>query len=79
MTRRLDYQEMLKLKRIVGDIGDLRLAAILALDPRQEEVEEAVIWADDLACFAEECRLPLSQKVGEILKILTSPDPVSIH
>ncbi len=61
-----------QLRHVVGDIGDERLMAILALAPSIEEVIEAVEWADGDADTRGDGQWPLSGKTAEIFEILTS-------
>lgn len=60
-----------EIRHAVGDIGEDRLAAILALRPTFEELEQAVMWADAIAESQPDGEWPLSGKVGEIFEILT--------
>lgn len=80
LVRTCDEETFSDLRRIVGDIDDMRLAAILALDPNREEIEEAVEWADGYASLGGHENWPLSGKVGAIFDILTGDleDP-TIH
>ena len=61
-----------QVRHVLGEIDDAKLAAILALDPSFEEVEEAVMWAYGRPQVEGNSRWPLAGKVGEIFEILIS-------
>lgn len=67
--RRTDAAE---LRHMLGDIDDMRLAAILSLDPTIEEIERALAWAEGTADAAGNGPWPLDGKAGEIFEILTA-------
>jgi hypothetical protein len=73
MTTSWNAAEMAQLRRVVGDIGDEKLTAILALNPSFEQIEEAVLWADGQAESKRNSEWPLSGKIGDIFEIL-APD-----
>lgn len=60
-----------EVRNILGDVDDVKLTAILALEPMLEEVEEAVSWADGMEIKGNS-EWPLKGKVGEIYDILTA-------
>lgn len=57
-----------------GDLADAQLAAILALRPTREELEEALAWAasEDDVMLAE--HKPLTGRTEMLYGILTSED-----
>lgn len=59
-----------ELRKLVGDIDDARLAAILNLDPKFAEVEEAAIRANGSVDLQRACE----GKVAQVVEILTA-DP----
>lgn len=60
-----------ELTRIVGDIEEAKLAAILALMPSAAEVEEAFLWATGGGDKVDRAGHPLSGVVAQIYEILT--------
>ncbi len=61
-----------ELKRIVGDIDDSKIVAILALDPTYEQIEEAMHWLNGYGEDQGNSEWPLKGKVAEISDILTA-------
>ncbi|MDJ0943856.1 MAG: hypothetical protein QNJ30_10345 [Kiloniellales bacterium] len=61
-----------EIRRIVGDISDARILAILDLHPSLDELEQAVAWAEGQSDVLGELELPLSGVVGELHEILTA-------
>ena len=61
-----------ELVRLVGDIEDAKLAQILALHPNNQDIEEAVFWADGEADELAKSGRALSGKSAAIFEILTA-------
>ncbi len=61
-----------EVRRIVGDISDARVLAILDLGASHDELEQAVAWAEGQSDVLGELELPLSGVVSEIHEILTA-------
>ncbi len=61
-----------EIRRIVGDISDARVLAILDLRPSLDELEQAVAWAAGESDVLGELELPLSGVVSELHEILTA-------
>ena len=61
-----------EIRRIVGDITDAKVMAILATDPSLEDLEEAVAWVEGETDVLGDLNLPMTGKVGEIYEILTA-------
>ncbi len=59
---------------LVGEIGNARLAAILAARPTLEDLEEAVAWAAGESDVMGEERLPLSGVAAQVYDILTADE-----
>jgi hypothetical protein len=70
---------VVELRRIVGQIDDIKAAIILSLNPTIEEVEEAVAWAEGRGDALGNGPWPLTGKVGEIFEILTAEDEEERH
>ncbi len=60
------------LKRLVGDIDENKITAILALDPSLEQIEEAMLWFNGYGEAQGNSEWPLKGKVAEIYDILTA-------
>jgi hypothetical protein len=60
---------------IVGRIDYSKLAAIAALRPTVEEVEEAVAWATGESDVMGKSRYPLSGAAARVFEILTTELP----
>ena len=60
---------------IVGRLDDAKLAAIAALRPTVEEVEEAVAWAAGESDVMGKARTPLSGAAARVFEILTTELP----
>lgn len=56
--------------RIVGDLEDSKVAAILALAPTAQEVEAAVLWAEAENDVVNELEQPLTGATALIYEIL---------
>lgn len=56
---------------LIGEIGNARIAAILALSPTPEDLEEAVAWAAGESDVMGEERLPLTGMAAQVYDILT--------
>ena len=56
--------------RIVGDLEDSKIAAILALAPTAQEIEEAVAWAEAESDVMGELEKPLIGATAQIYNIL---------
>ena len=65
--RRLTPQDV---RHIVGDLDDVRIAAILATDATVEEVEEAAAWASGESDTMGELERPLEGVVATVYDIL---------
>jgi len=61
-----------EIRRIVGDISDARILAILDLGASRDELEQAVTWAEGQSDVLGEQELPLSGVVSELHEILTA-------
>ncbi|MFQ5953930.1 MAG: hypothetical protein ACE5JZ_02580 [Kiloniellales bacterium] len=59
---------------IAGDLGDARIARILATGATVEDLEEAVAWAAGESDVMGEERLPLSGRVAKLYEILTADE-----
>ena len=60
-----------QLRRILGDIDDLRAAAILSLNPTIEEIEQAAAWIEGRSSeIVGNGPWPLEGKAAEIFEIL---------
>ncbi len=57
---------------LIGEIGNDRIAAILALSPTSEDLEEAVAWAAGESDVMGEERLPLTGLAAQVYDILTA-------
>jgi hypothetical protein len=56
---------------MVGEIGNAKIAAILAAGPTLEDLEEAVAWAAGESDVMGEERLPLTGVAAQVCNILT--------
>lgn len=56
---------------MVGEIGNAKIAAILAASPTIEDLEEAVAWAAGESDVMGEERLPLTGVAAQVCDILT--------
>ena len=63
-----------EIRRLVGDIDDDKISAILAIAPRREEVEAALGWAGGETEVMSETGQHASGKVARVLEILSSDD-----
>jgi len=81
MTTNWSEDAVSQLRRLVGDIDDAKVSAILALNPTIEDVEEAVIWIEESGELRPDGEWKLSGKASEIFDILTSDleDESSAH
>lgn len=61
-----------EIRRIVGDISDARVLAILDLEVSRDELEQAVAWAEGQSDVLGELEQPLSGVIGEVHEILTA-------
>lgn len=59
-----------EIRRIVGSVGDKTAADILATDPRQGELLEAVAWVHADDAMMDELRPLPSGRVGTLVEIL---------
>jgi hypothetical protein len=64
---------------LVGEIGNARIAAILAIGPTLEEIEEAVAWAAGESDVMGEERLPLSGVAAQVYDLLTADEDYDNH
>jgi hypothetical protein len=71
--RLLDHDDV---RRIAGDVGDAKIAAILATRASCDELEEAIAWASGESDVMGEARLPLSGTVGQLYDILVQNEDV---
>lgn len=60
-----------EVRRIVGDVPDSRVLAILATGATLEELEEAVAWANAESDVMGELELPLTGTIAQLYEILT--------
>jgi hypothetical protein len=67
----LDHNEV---RRLCGDVPDWKIAAIMALEPTPEEVEEALAWSSGEDDVMADARKQLTGKVAEICEILVSDE-----
>lgn len=58
--------------RIVGELEDSKIAAILALAPTVREVEAAVLWAEAESDVVDELGHPLTGATARIYEILVT-------
>ena len=65
----LDADEV---RRIAGEIDDVKLVAILELGASVAELEAAVAWAEGESDVLGEARERLSGRVGQLYEILTA-------
>ena len=72
MTTTWSEEAVSQLRRLVGDIDDAKVSAILALNPTLQEIEEAVIWIEESGELRPDGEWRLSGKAGEIFDILTA-------
>jgi hypothetical protein len=63
-----------ELKTIVGDVDETQTVEILKLQPTLAELEEAVVWASGDGDVLAKERHTLTDKVAEIVDILTADD-----
>jgi hypothetical protein len=59
---------------MVGEIGNAKIAAILAASPTIEDLEEAVAWAAGESDIMGEERLPLTGVAAQVCDILTADE-----
>jgi len=59
---------------MVGEIGNAKIAAILAAGPTIEDLEEAVAWAAGESDVMGEERLPLAGVAARVCEILTADE-----
>jgi len=59
---------------LVGEIGNAKIAAILAAGPTLEDLEEAVAWAAGESDVMGEERLPLSGVAAQVYDILKAEE-----
>ena len=59
-------------RRIVGEVDDVKLVAILELGASVAELEAAVAWAEGESDVLGAAREPRSGRVGTLYEILTS-------
>lgn len=57
-------------RKIVGDLDDAKIAAILAIKPSVDELEEAVAWASGESDVMGELERPLDGAVAHIYDIM---------
>lgn len=55
---------------IVGDLEDTKVAAILAMGPSTQEIEEAIAWAEAESDVIGEMEKPLTGVAARIYNIL---------
>ncbi len=60
-----------ELRAVVGNLDDGKVMEILNLQPTKVELEEAAIWASGDGDVLGKSGHPMSQKVAEIVEILT--------
>ncbi len=60
-----------QIAHIVGDIDDVKAAAIIATGANLEQLEEAVAWASGIGRVGKDLERPLAGVVAEIYRILT--------
>jgi hypothetical protein len=61
-----------QLRRMVGDVDDNKLSAILAIEPTPEDVEEALTRLGGGEAGKPDGRWPLQGKAAEIFEILVA-------
>lgn len=59
---------------LVGEIGNAKIAEILAAGPTLEDLEEAVAWAAGESDIMGEERLPLTGVAAQVCDILTADE-----
>ena len=59
---------------LIGEIGNAKIAAILAAGPTPEDLEEAVAWAAGESDVMGEERLPLTGVAARVYDILTADE-----
>jgi hypothetical protein len=67
----LDHDEV---RRLCGDVPAWKIAAIMALEPTPEEIEEALAWSSGEDDVMASERKQLTGKVAEMCEILASDD-----
>lgn len=63
-----------EIRRIVGDITDAKIMAILKTGASLDELEQAVAWAEGESDVLGEAELPLSGPVSAVHEILTADE-----
>ena len=56
--------------RLVGDLADAKVAAIMTIDPSVEDLEEAIAWAESEDDVMGALRKPLAGKAARVYEIL---------
>jgi hypothetical protein len=74
ITARSDIISHDELLRVVGDVDESKLLAILALRPTIAEVEEAATWATGSGDMLGKTGHPLTGVVAQVFEILTADD-----
>ena len=72
MTTIWSEQSISDLRKVLGNVDDTTLTAILELNPTFEEIEEAIMWLDGRAEKPANGGWPLVGHVGEIFEILVA-------
>ncbi len=67
-----DIAGVSELRRLIGDMDDTKLSAILALEPTVADIEEAIAWTEGSADTLGNGPWPLTGKVAEIFEILVA-------
>jgi predicted phosphoribosyltransferase len=62
------------LRRVAGDLEPIKAAEILALEPNEGELEEAVIWAAGNGDLQAKAGRPLDGKAAKIFDIITADE-----
>jgi hypothetical protein len=62
--------------RVLGALDDVKIVAILALRPTQEELEEAAMWLASEDDVMGKMRRPLSGTVAEIYDIVAPEEEI---
>ena len=61
-------------RHMLGDIGSGKIAAILKLEPSQEELEEAIAWNQGETRTMSEAHHHLTGRVAKIYEILAADE-----
>ena len=61
-------------RHMLGDIGSGKIAAILKLEPTQEELEEAIVWTQGETRTMSEADHHLTGRVAQIYEILAADE-----